>query len=64
MNIIIDNRENDLIKLLNKNKYNFTTSNLDVGDIQYKNDDKIIYIIERKTVNDLGASIKDGRYKD
>ena len=64
MNIIIDNRENDLIKLLNKNKYNFTTSNLDVGDIQYKNDDKIIYIIERKTVNDLGASIKDGRYKE
>lgn len=64
MNIIVDNRENDLIKLLNKNNYNFTTNNLDVGDIQYKTNDEIVYIIERKTVNDLGASIKDGRYKE
>ena len=64
MNIIIDNRENDLIKLFNKNNYTFSTSNLEVGDIQYKNDNNIIYIIERKTVNDLGASIKDGRYKE
>tara|TARA_Y100000741_G_C18257295_1_gene559446 strand:- start:2134 stop:2820 length:687 start_codon:yes stop_codon:yes gene_type:complete len=64
MNILIDNRENDLIKLLNKNNYNFSTSNLDVGDIQYKVDNEIVYIIERKTVNDLGASIKDGRYKE
>ena len=64
MNILIDNIENDLIKLLNKNNYNFSTSNLDVGDIQYKVDNEIVYIIERKTVNDLGASIKDGRYKE
>ena len=64
MNIIIDNRENDLIKLLNKNNYIFSTSNLEIGDIQYKIDNDIIYIIERKTVNDLGASIKDGRYKE
>ena len=56
MNIIIDNRETDLIKLLNNNNYNFATSNLDVGDIQFKNNDEIVYIIERKTVNDLGIN--------
>ncbi len=38
--------------------------NLEIGDIQFIENDKLIYIIERKTVNDLGASIKDGRYKE
>ena len=65
MEIIIDNRENQLIKYLKDfEKLNFKTENLDLGDIQYKYDDNLIYIIERKTVNDLGASIKDGRYKE
>ena len=64
MDIIIDNRENEIIKLLEKDNFNFIKSNLELGDIQFKHDDNIIYIIERKTVNDLGASIKDGRYKE
>lgn len=64
MDIIIDNRENEIIKLLEKDNFNFTKHNLELGDIQFKHDDDIIYIIERKTVNDLGASIKDGRYKE
>ena len=38
--------------------------NLEIGDIQFIENDKIIYILERKTINDLEASIKDGRYKE
>lgn len=62
--IYIDNRERDLIKLFNENNNDIILKNLDVGDIVYKENDEIIYIIERKTFNDLGASIKDGRYKE
>tara|TARA_B100001175_G_C19441128_1_gene606306 strand:- start:505 stop:1191 length:687 start_codon:yes stop_codon:yes gene_type:complete len=64
MEIIVDNRENQLIKHLNESNLKFKTENLELGDIQYKHNEKLIYIIERKTVNDLGASIKDGRYKE
>ena len=64
MEIIVDNRENQLIKHLTESNLNFKTENLELGDIQYKHNEKLIYIIERKTVNDLGASIKDGRYKE
>ena len=64
MEIIIDNRENSLIKLLEENKIVFIKKNLEIGDIQFIENDKLIYIVERKTINDLGASIKDGRYKE
>ena len=64
MEIIIDNRENSLIKLLEENKEIFIKKNLEIGDIQFIENDKLIYIVERKTINDLGASIKDGRYKE
>ena len=64
MELIIDNREKYLIELLHQNNITFTLTNLDIGDIQYKINNELIYIIERKTVNDLGASITDGRYKE
>ena len=64
MDLIIDNREKSLIKLLNENNEKYILFNLDIGDIQYKMNDELIYIIERKTVDDLGASINDGRYKE
>ena len=64
MEIIIDNREKDLIKLLETNEIKCIKKNLEIGDIQFIENDNIIYIIERKTINDLGASIKDGRYKE
>ena len=64
MEIIIDNRENNLIKLLEENNIKCIKKNLEIGDIQFIENDKIIYILERKTINDLGASIKDGRYKE
>ena len=59
--MIIDFREKDIIKHcqeMNKN-IEIKTDNLLLGDIQI---DKLL--IERKTINDLAASIVDGRYKE
>lgn len=64
MDIIIDTREQDIIKLLENKNIDFKKEQLLVGDIMYKKNDEILYIIERKTIDDLGASIKDGRYKE
>ena len=67
MNIIIDYREKDLIALLSKNtneKITITHENLELGDIQFHLNGSCIIIFERKTVNDLAASISDGRYKE
>jgi len=62
--IVIDFREKDIIKYCNemnevKNEIEIKTDNLLLGDIQI---DKLL--IERKTINDLAASIVDGRYKE
>lgn len=54
--IQIDNRENFKIE-------NATYSNLDIGDVIISYNNKIVYLIERKTWCDLASSIKDGRYK-
>jgi len=69
--ILIDNRETKLYNNIierdldkYKDKITIIKQQLDLGDIQIQidNDNKIIY--ERKTMNDLLASIKDGRYKE
>ena len=66
--IKFDNREKDLIKLfeIKEHKYNYTLENLDIGDIQFVDSktNEILILIERKTLADLCASIKDGRYKE
>ena len=66
MELIIDNREKEIVKYFKENTNNFTISyeNLDLGDMIYKLDGKILVIIERKTVEDLSKSLKDGRYKE
>lgn len=46
---------------------NKEVTNLDVGDIQIFHENKpeeILVLIERKTLTDLAASIRDGRYKE
>ena len=72
MIIKIDYREKELIKLC-KTKlamYDYGTTidliveNLNIGDILLENNGKNITLIERKSINDLAASIKDGRYKE
>ena len=57
--IDIDIREQDLIKIFEFLKHPITTSSLHLGDALIDN-----IIIERKTLNDLASSIKDGRYKE
>jgi len=67
--LLVDYREKKVIELLNKyslnEHFNYESSNLEIGDFILKNEnDEIIFIIERKTLNDLNCSIKDGRYKE
>tara|TARA_Y100000992_G_scaffold302693_1_gene278491 strand:- start:2423 stop:3193 length:771 start_codon:yes stop_codon:yes gene_type:complete len=72
MNIIVDTRETNLLSLLTCNQAtcnqatsNITSENLTIGDIHLCTpDNNPILIFERKTVNDLAASIQDGRYKE
>lgn len=59
VDLIIDNRERDLCKMVD-----CKTENLDLGDIIVKINGIIVVIIERKEVNDLCVSIKDGRYRE
>jgi crossover junction endonuclease MUS81 len=74
--LLIDDRESSLIKELKElnerndghNTYtgiqdDITIKRLDLGDFIITQDDKIIVVIERKTLSDLVSSIKDGRYK-
>ena len=66
--------QSKILKYINtnyKNKHqitethiNYNIVNLDVGDINIKINDKLIYIIERKAVNDLISSIKTSRYQE
>lgn len=72
MRIRIDNREHDLLKHIKELIVNIPlfkelevlVENLPLGDIiiSNKEDDKLY--IERKTISDLSASIKDGRYEE
>lgn len=70
VNIILDTREAQLISLIKtrdfdkyKDHINVDVQQLDIGDIHVCFDDGC-YVIERKTVADLIASIKDGRYRE
>jgi ERCC4-type nuclease len=62
--ILIDNREHAMIEMLNEEKCPIIVSQLDIGDIQYRYAGELKLIIERKSINDLVASVKDGRYKE
>lgn len=69
--IILDNREDKLIKLFEAFKeefgmdYEVRVEVLDLSDITVKDKDgKDILLIERKTLSDLASSLKDGRYAE
>ena len=72
MNVIVDTREQELLKRLQSTidsnlKYKgitLVTENLPIGDIIINDGEKDCVIIERKTLSDLSASIKDGRYDE
>jgi ERCC4-type nuclease len=63
--LVIDMRERDLESELDKsNSIKFKVEQLDLGDIVFRKGTDVILIIERKTVNDLKASICDGRHRE
>ena len=72
MIIKVDKREQELILNIEKiiqsishfNVLKVITENLPLGDIIISNNEIDKLIIERKTVNDLLSSIKDGRYEE
>ena len=68
MSIIVDNREQYVIKEINrKQKLRplVTIETLVIGDFIVKNKDQdTVLVIERKTWSDLNSSIMDGRYRN
>jgi ERCC4-type nuclease len=59
MEIQIDYRERKIIEILNSKEIQHKIFTMDIGDILIGN-----ILIERKTLADLVASIKDGRYHE
>ena len=57
----VDHREGKLKELFGEEA---TYENLPHGDIQILLDGEVLFLFERKTTDDLMASIKDGRYKN
>ena len=73
MKLVIDNREKKLIDICNnlvKSEKTFegieiVLKNLELGDIIIEDDEGVeLLLVERKTFDDLVASIKDGRYSE
>lgn len=60
--VLVDDRENWRADLVEAYPQNVTSVRLDDGDIQMWCGDDLILIIERKTISDLCASVKDGRF--
>jgi ERCC4-type nuclease len=73
----IDYRERSFIKLINEmdeikasditykfKDMTYKISNLPIGDFVLKDDEGTFYVIERKTINDLCASITDNRFSE
>jgi crossover junction endonuclease MUS81 len=59
----IDMREAALIKVL-QGRVKFSSEALDVGDIIFESEGEPVLVIERKTVDDLKASICDQRHRE
>ena len=72
MRIIVDNREQELLKQINQlvlfipafKQLKVDCENLPLGDIIISDENNEKIIIERKCISDLLSSIKDGRYEE
>ncbi len=60
LSLTIDHREKDLKVAFPNADY----LNLDLGDIKITYNGNLVLLIERKTMNDLIASVNDGRYRE
>lgn len=61
ISLVIDNRETKIKDVFSEEYVKY--SNLYCGDVILYNGDTPVFVFERKTIPDLLASIKDGRYK-
>ena len=61
--LVVDNRERQLIDLLGKQDF-IVIESLNIGDIVFRKGNEILFVIERKTIADLKASIVDGRNRE
>ena len=61
--LVVDNRESK-IKTQFPQADTTTYENLELGDFVIRLDNADFLVFERKTIPDLAASIKDGRYAD
>lgn len=61
--LTLDIRERDLIAHCTSKNIPFQTASLEVGDMLLKSPTETL-VFERKTLADLEASIKDGRYRE
>ena len=59
--LVVDSRERQLIKLLGGS---VDVRTLDVGDVLCQHEDGSGWVAERKTTNDLAASLRDGRWAE
>ena len=63
--MIIDTRELSIKEYFQKlEKPNILIKQMDIGDIEFRYNDNLVLLIERKTVADLSCSIKDGRHRE
>jgi len=61
--LIIDIRERHVIEYCQEQKIDFQSSSLEVGDIIITHGEHSL-VFERKTIADVAASIKDGRFSE
>jgi ERCC4-type nuclease len=69
LSIRLDHRETVVFEYMSKQKIpdgiRLVSTPLAIGDVVIcDDDDHVLVIIERKTLNDLSSSIKDGRYRE
>lgn len=69
MNLRIDTREHEFIKILEEKltaypHIKMEIVQLPIGDMEIHYNDTLLYIWERKTLQDLLSSVKDGRYAE
>ena len=60
----IDYREYNVIELIKDADINQKVCNLIIGDFIIKKGEDVLFVIERKSIKDLCASITDGRFRE
>lgn len=69
MKLILDSREGSLIDTIRRDylsntDISFEVRSLDLADIEVQGSQEQRFLLERKSVRDLAASLNDGRFKD